>query len=93
MYRTMIGETEGMVNAKAYLAHPMTDAVSLAIGSGSYSNFPYSVELAFFKNDQWVSDPIPEFAAWREGGDSDFPIYGWVPLHVFANFLKDWRVM
>ena len=92
MYRTMIGETEGQVNAKASLAHPLADEVSLAIGSGAYCDFPYSVELAFFKNDEWVEAPIPEFAAWHDGTESS-PVYGWVPLHVFANFLKDWRVM
>jgi len=92
MYRTIIGETEGMVNAKASLAHPFTDEVSLGIGQGSYSNFPYSVELAFFKNDEWVKETIPEFAAWADGGGS-YPVYGWVPLHVFADFLKNWRTM
>ena len=92
MTRTMIGETEAQVNAKASVSHPLTDEISLAIGQGSYSNFPYSVELAFFKNGEWVSAPIPEFAAWHDGTGS-YPVYGWVPLHVFAEFLKNWRTM
>ena len=76
-----------LVNAKAPLQHPLADDVSLAIGDGAYCNFPYSVELAFFKDGDWVYEILPEFAAYHSGG-----VYTYVPLDVFANFLKAWRV-
>ncbi len=41
------GETH-LINAKATIAHPMADEVSIAIGDGAYARFPHSVELAFF---------------------------------------------
>ena len=78
-----------LVNATASIQHPLADEVSIAIGDGSYASFPYSVELAFFKNGEWVSEIIPEFAA-HSADTSSYPVYGWVPLDQFAEFLKNW---
>jgi len=76
-----------MVNAKASLAHPFTDEVSLAIGQGSYSNFPYSVELAFFKNDEWVKETIPELSLWAESDFGVTRVYRFIPAEVIYTFL------
>lgn len=82
----MIKTTGDLVNAKASLEHPMTDEVSIAMGQGAYCTFPYTVEIAFFKNGEWVYDILPEFASYHMDG-----VYGWVPLNIFAEFLENWR--
>lgn len=75
-----------LVNAKAVIQHPLADEVSLAIGDGAMCTFPYTVELAFFKNGEWVYEIISEFAAYHTNG-----VYAYVPLEMFANFLDAWR--
>ena len=75
-----------MINAKAALAHPMADEVSIALGDGAYARFPYSVELAFFKNGEWVTDPLPEFADYYSS-----EVYPFVPLIEFAMFMENFR--
>jgi len=81
----MITRAEGIVNAKAKIAHPMADEVSIAMGQGAYARFPYSVELAFFKNGDWVTEPLPEFAALYSN-----EVYPYVPLIYFAQFLENY---
>ena len=81
-----------LVNAKATIQHPLADEISIAIGDGAMASFPYTVELAFFKNGDWVSEILPEFAAYADGPAAETLVYGYVPLDVFANFLKAWRV-
>jgi hypothetical protein len=76
-----------LVNAKAEIQHPLADEVSIAIGDGAMARFPYSVELAFFKNGDWQEYILEEFAAYHSGG-----VYAYVPLEMFANFLEAWRV-
>jgi hypothetical protein len=78
------GETH-LINAKATIAHPMADEVSIAIGNGAYARFPHSVELAFFKNGEWVTDPLPEFAALYS-----HEVYPYVPLIYFAQFMENY---
>jgi len=81
----MITREVGIVNAKAKIAHPMADEVSIAMGEGAYARFPYSVELAFFKNGDWVTEPLPEFAALYSN-----EVYPYVPLIYFAQFLENY---
>lgn len=76
-----------LVNAKATIQHPLADEISIAIGDGAMSTFPYTVELAFFRNGEWVYEILPEFAAYHM--DS---VYAYVPLYKFADFLETWRV-
>jgi hypothetical protein len=78
-----------LVNARASLAHPLADEVSIAIGSGHYANFPYSVELAFFRNGEWVTEVLPEFAACADPSAGDTRVYVYVPLIYFAQFLDN----
>jgi hypothetical protein len=79
-----------IVNARATLAHPLADEVSVAIGSGHYARFPYSVELAFFRNGEWVTDILPEFAACADAIAGDTRVYAYVPLIYFAQFLENY---
>jgi hypothetical protein len=72
------------INAKAKIAHPLADEVSLAIGDGAYARFPHSVELAFFKNDEWVTEPLPELADYYS-----HEVYPYVSLIEFAMFMEN----
>jgi hypothetical protein len=81
----MITRAEGIVNAKAKIAHPMADEVSIAMGTGAYARFPYSVELAFFKDGEWVTDPLPEFADYYS-----HEVYPYVSLIDFAMFMENY---
>ena len=76
-----------LVNAKAEIQHPLADEISVAIGDGAMARFPYSVELAFFKNGEWQESILDEFAAYHSGG-----VYAYVPLEMFASFLEAWRI-
>ena len=77
-----------IVNATAAdIQHPLADEISVAIGDGAMCRFPYSVELAFFKDGEWQEEILEEFAAYHSGG-----VYAYVPLEMFASFLEAWRV-
>lgn len=73
-----------LINAKATLAHQMADEVSIAIGDGAYARFPHSVELAFFKNGDWVTEPLPELADYYS-----HEVYPYVSLIDFAMFMEN----
>lgn len=81
-----------LVNATAYIQHPLADEISIAAGDGAMATFPYSVEIAFFRNGEWVDEILPEFASYTVASDSEYRVYGHVPLWEFASFLKAWRV-
>ena len=78
------------VVARASLLHPMADEISIALGDNGYCNFPHSVELAFFKKGEWVSDILPEFAAFADGPASDSLVYVGVPVLDFAQFITNY---
>ena len=80
-------EDYSIVNATAEIQHPLADEISIAIGDGAMARFPYSVELAFFKDGEWQESILDEFAAYHSGG-----VYAYVPLEMFANFLEAWRI-
>lgn len=87
MLKVRTYEDHSLVNATASLHHPMADEVSIAIGDGAMCTFPYTVELAFFKNDEWQYSILDVFAPyWADG------VYAYVPLELFATFLKSYRV-
>ena len=73
-----------LINAKARLAHQMADEVSIAIGDGAYARFPHTVELAFFKNGEWVTEPLPELADYYSA-----EVYPYVSLIDFAMFMEN----
>ena len=74
-----------LINAKATLSHPMADEVSIAIGDGAYARFPHTVELAFFKNGDWVTEPLPELAEYYS-----HEVYPFVSLIAFAQFMENY---
>jgi hypothetical protein len=77
------------INAKATLAHPLADEVSIALGDGAYARFPHTVELAFFKDGEWVTSILDEFAAYADGPSGDTLVYTFVPLIDFAMFMEN----
>ena len=79
-----------LVNASAPLAHPMADEISIAMGDGAMGRFPYSVEIAFFKNEEWVSEILPEFAAYADGIAGETRVYAYVPLTLVSQFIDNW---
>jgi len=79
-----------LINAKARLAHQMADEVSIAIGDGAYARFPHTVELAFFRDGEWVTSILDEFAPYADGPSGDTLVYGWVPLFALAQFLENY---
>ena len=76
-----------LVNARADIQHPLADEISIAIGDGAMARFPYTVELAFFKNGEWQESILDEFAPYHSSG-----VYAYVPLEMFATFLNNYRV-
>ena len=86
----LVHGTDRHVVARASLHHPMADEISIALGDNGYCNFPYSVELAFFKKGEWVSDILPEFAAFADGPASDSLVYVGVPVLDFAQFITNY---
>ena len=86
MVKVLSYEDYSIVNATAEIQHPLADEISIAIGDGAMCRFPYSVELAFFKDGEWQESILEEFAAYHSGG-----VYAYVPLEMFASFLEAWR--
>ena len=87
MVKVLSYEDYSIVNATAEIQHPLADEISIAIGDGAMCRFPYSVELAFFKDGEWQESILEEFAAYHSGG-----VYAYVPLEMFASFLEAWRI-
>jgi hypothetical protein len=73
------------------LHHPMVDEVSLAIGNSAYANFPYTVEVAFFKNGEWVTSIIDQFAPYADHVAGDTRVYAYVPLTLISTFIDNYR--
>ena len=81
---------EKHVVSRTSLHHPMADEISIALGDNGYCKFPYSVELAFFKNGEWVTDILPEFATFADGVAGDTLVYASVPILDFAQFITNY---
>lgn len=81
----MIKSEHGFINAYATINHPMADQISMAMGNLSMASFPYTVEIAFFKNGEWVEETLPEFAYYAD--TSGFKVYGYVPTDKVFEFL------
>jgi hypothetical protein len=71
------------------IQHPMANRVSVQNHGGAYADTQRS-ELAFFRDDEWVVEPIPEFAEYRDGSpsDADIAVYPWVPNDLVVGFLR-----
>ena len=84
--------TRSTVVARESLRHPLADEISIALGDNGYCNFPYSVELAFFKNGKWVTDIIEDFEKYADGLAGDTLVYPRVPLVMLAQFVEVYGV-
>jgi len=80
------------VAARAPITHPMADEVSIALGDQGYCTFPYTVELAFFMNGEWVTDVLPEFAEYAEEEAGGTRVYAYVPLSLLSSLLDSYPV-
>jgi hypothetical protein len=80
------------VVARESLRHPLADEISIALGDNGYCRFPYSVELAFFKNGKWVTDIIEDFEKFADGLAGDTLVYPRVPLVMLAQFVEVYGV-
>lgn len=83
------GRTYVVATAKN-LQHPLVDEVSLAIGDTAYANFPYSVEIAFFKAGEWVTTILDEFAPYADAQAGDTRVYAYVPLTIVSQFIDNY---
>ena len=70
------------------IRHPMADEISIALGDNGYCRFPYSVELAFFKKGEWVTDILEDFEKYADGLAGDTLVYPRVPLVMLAQFVE-----
>ena len=78
-------------NPRVSINHPMADEISIIDHAGAYAGRG-SKEIAFFSNDEWVTDIIPEFADYTHPEpDGDTRVYGWVPVAVLDPFLEKYR--
>ena len=80
------------VAARAEISHPMANEVSIALGDQGYCTFPYTVELAFFMNGEWVTDVLPEFAEYADGEAGGTRVYAYVPLSLLSSLLDSYPV-
>ena len=71
------------------LKHPLADEVSIIWGFGTYTSGIENREIAFFKNDEWVTTVIPEFAEYADGSIETM-VYGWVPVTEVVSFLEQY---
>lgn len=95
----VVAETYELVNgigrhvvARTKLNHPLADEISIALGDNGYCRFPYSVELAFFKKGEWVTDIIEDFEKYADGLAGDTLVYPRVPLVMLAQFVEVYGV-
>ena len=77
---------------KMKINHSLADTVSIVSGIGTYSSTTQS-ELAFFKDNEWVTEVIPEFAEYHDGSpiDAGSCVYPWVPNELVNKFLDNHR--
>jgi hypothetical protein len=75
---------------KIRINHPMADTISVVDHSFAYAG-PNSVEIAFFREGDWVIDPIPDFREWHDGSDGDTSVYAYVPRNLVDDFISQWQ--
>lgn len=70
---------------RARINHPLADEISYFYQTSESD----CMEAAFFKNDQWVTDLIPELSLWTESDFAEYPlrVYRFIPKEVVYTFL------
>ena len=71
---------------------PWADEISLAKGQGAYSS-DHTIEIAFFKNDEWVTTVMTEFVGYKMNGldDDRTVVYQYVPRYLVQAFIDHYR--
>lgn len=72
----------------------MADEISIIkLGPGGLTAYSgeHCSEIAFFRNNDWVVKPLPEFAQYHDGSDGDTAVYGWVPDELIDSFISEYR--
>lgn len=88
----MFTTEHGFAHAMAPINHPLADEISISMGPQiSMARFPYTVEIAFFRKNEWVNEVLPEFAYFAM--DSSDTVYGYVPTDKVFEFLHRFSPM
>lgn len=70
--------------------HPMADSISIQDHPYAYAGRGH-VEIAFFSNNKWVTDIIPEFAEYADGEAGGTRVYGYVPIAAVDAFMETYE--
>ncbi len=69
------------------IAHPIADRISILDEKADAT----CKELAFFKNSEWVTKYLDEFAGYADGiQHNDTLVYRYVPNYLVNAFLEQW---
>lgn len=75
------------------IAHPLSDKVSVYFGPRTYSEPPLTFEIAFFKEDAWVKEVVPQFKKYTNvKEETDTRVYSHVPITDFGKFLDNFAI-
>jgi hypothetical protein len=77
-------------NRRVKINHPLADTLSISTGKGAYAGM-HTSEIAFFKNGEWVIDPIEPFADYHDGSpnDSSTAVYPYVSNELIDAFISE----
>ena len=73
------------------ITHPMANKISIQDSPWHYCGEETS-EIAFFMNNEWVTNIIPEFDDYADAQAMDTRVYGWVPNELIDEFLDKYRL-
>lgn len=82
------------IRTRIKIGHPLADEVSMISNAPdsmykmAQGNYPWTVELAFFRDGEWVPDIIPDFREYAIEYD-DTPTYAYVPLPKVLDWLRE----
>jgi hypothetical protein len=77
------------------ISHPMADKVSVQDTKYHHCTPGKSSEIAFFKNGNFVVDPIAPFEKYHDGSDPathTTAVYDYVPNELIDEFLSEYRL-
>lgn len=70
------------------IVHPQADEISVQNSEYHMCRKGISSEIAFFKDGEWVIDPIEPFADYHDGGHST-AVYPYTPDELIDAFLAE----
>lgn len=69
------------------LSHPMCDTISYFVEPEDNDY----MEAAFFMGNEWVSNPISEFAEYAEAIAGDTRVYRYIPRQLLLDFIDKYQ--